>query len=129
MGILLQTGRDMTDYEADIPFHEFVNAVCEQPFSTMDIHWRPQYYQTFQDQIDYDLIGKFESFQSDFNEVVDNLTREPKESTLYINDEIRHATNANDLLDKYYGFRLRAKVYKKYKIDFEAFGYSMLLPG
>jgi hypothetical protein len=124
----LQTGRDMTDYEAEIPFHEFVYAVCEQPFSAMDIHWRPQYYQTFQDNIKYDFIGKFESFSLDFEKVVNHLLADTSNANLYINDETRHATNANTLLDKFYGFRLRAKVYKKYKIDFDAFGYSMLLP-
>ena len=124
MAVLLQTGRDMTDYEADIPFHEFVDAVCDQPFSSMDIHWRPQYYQTFQDTIKYDFIGKFESFSDDFQKAIKHIAGDEQSTTQYLKSEARHATNASNVLSKFYGVRLRRKVYKKYKIDFEVFGYG-----
>lgn len=128
-GILLQTGRDMTDYEAEIPFHEFVHAICEQPFSAMDIHWRPQYYQTFQDSINYDLVGRFESFSTDFENVITRVMKGDSEvARSYLKNETRHATNASEMVRKFYGLRLSHKVYNKYKIDFEAFGYGRRLP-
>jgi len=113
-----------TDSKNEIKFNEFVDAVIKQPEMFMDQHWRTQYYQTFQSNIDYDFIGKFENFEADFFFVLRQLKIDKKK---YYDTAIGHATNANELLGEYYTNEMAEKVYQKYKIDFEYFGYEKLV--
>lgn len=113
-----------TDAKTTITFEEFVDAVMQQPPMFMDQHWRTQYYQTFQLNIDYDFIGKFENFETDFFFVLGQLNID-KEKYYDIANE--HVTNANTLIQQYYTQATAEKVYQKYKIDFDYFGYPKSL--
>lgn len=119
--LLLQLGYNPTDLSKSISFETFVDAVVEQPISMMNIHWRTQYYQTFQDGIEYDFIGRFESFNDDFSNVLNVLYGENKP---IITNDFRHKTSANDQIIEHYTDTLKNKVYEKFKIDFEYFGYA-----
>ena len=107
--------------EKVLSFAEFVNAVIEQPVGYMDPHWRIQYHATFQGGIDYDFIGKFENFEADLRFAI---SRTGVDLGRYYSVENDHATGADDRLKQYYTQELLDKVYRKYQIDFEYFGYG-----
>lgn len=119
--ILIAMGEDPSELSKEISFREFVGVICEQGVSQMNPHWRVQYYQTFQDNISYDFIGKLENFKDDckfvFSRVKDNYPD-------YYRSELRHATNSTELLDQFYNDELKERVFEKYKVDFEYFGYT-----
>lgn len=105
----------------NISFATFIYAVEQQDIAKMNAHWRIQYYQTFQDTIEYTFIGRFENFESDFSYVLSKLI--PNYSSYY-SVEQSHRTNANELLQKYYTPELIEIVQDKFAIDFEYFNYS-----
>jgi hypothetical protein len=119
--ILQQLGYNLNEIERELSFSEFVDAVVDQPIMFMNLHWRLQYYQTFQTAISYDYIGRLESFDKDIEVVLSNISQDYR---LYLGTENDHATNATSLLQDYYTKSLANKVYNKYKIDFEYFNYS-----
>jgi dermatan 4-sulfotransferase 1 len=119
--VLYQLGRATDDLTAYVSFAEFIEAVYEQPISAMDGHWYTQYYQTMQDAISYDFVGRFERLEEDLRLVGARLS--PK-FDLYLTAERRHATGADAVVDKYYTDDLRDKVFHKYRKDFEYFGYD-----
>ena len=122
--ILIAMGEDPSKLSKDISFQEYVDAVCDQSVSQMDLHWRVQYYQTFQDSVDYDFIGKLENFENDCAYVFSKIREDYAD---YYRSERRHATNSEKLLSKFYSDDLTEKVFNKYKIDFEYFGYDKSL--
>jgi hypothetical protein len=91
----------------------------------MDPHWRPQYYQTLQDFINYDFIGRFESISKDIDSIVRKIAG--RRGRKYITQSRVHKTNANSLVENYYTKEIRDMVYTKYKKDFDYFGYSSVL--
>jgi len=119
--ILLHLGKDVSKLNTEVSFAEFVDVVCAQPISNMDPHWRLQYYQTFQDSIDYDFKGKVENFDCDFEFVLKTLNQDYHK---YISQEVRHASQANNLLETYYTPSLIEKVQAKFALDFDYFEYS-----
>jgi hypothetical protein len=123
--ILFSMGEDPSELSKKISFHEFLDVICGQSIPTMNPHWRVQYYQTLQNCINYDFVGRLESFQEDFTYVLSNISDNYRN---YYRPEVRHATNSNDLIEKYYNDGLIEKVYNKFKIDFDYFGYDEKLP-
>lgn len=119
--LLLQLGYNPTDLSRNIEFDEFVDAVIQQPVSIMDRHWRTQYYQTFQDGIGYNFIGRFESFNEHFSHVLKVLFEERDAG---ISNDFRHMTGADDQVSNFYTKSLKDKVYDKFEIDFSYFGYQ-----
>ncbi len=119
--ILLHLGKNYSDIDQEVSFDEFVNVVCEQPIINMNHHWRVQYYQTFQEFIEYDFVGKLENFSDDFKIVLAKLN---KNYAHFLKDERRHSTRASDHLSKFYTPSLIKIVQDKYAKDFEYFGYE-----
>lgn len=119
--ILAAMGEDPSDLSKSVSFQDFVDVICEQDVSQMNPHWRIQYYQTFQDSINYDFIGRLERFQDDFDYVMRSIK---DDSSDCFRSERRHATNSNELLSEFYNNEIQDKVFNKYKIDFEYFGYE-----
>ncbi len=56
-----------------VAFRDFVRYVEETPDSERDAHWRSQTSSLTPDVIDYDFVGRFESFQEDFGRVLCQL--------------------------------------------------------
>lgn len=123
--ILAQLNYDVDNLEQEISFEEFVNAIIEQPILLMNPHWKVQYYQTLQDHIEYDFIGKLENFDNDFIKVLGKI--DVQNYKKYLSEEKRHASNASKKIKRYYTSELRDLVYTKYKRDFEYFEYSSVL--
>jgi hypothetical protein len=119
--VLLYLGRDVSQASEEILFEEFVEVVCSQNISEMNRHWRVQYYQTFQEGLNYDFVGKLESFPKD---LFRSLKRVSRSYMKYVSAEQRHATGANELMAQYYSERTRAMVARKFEIDLDYFGYS-----
>lgn len=91
----------------------------------MDPHWRHQYYQTFQNSVRYDFIGKFEYFDRQFAEVLSNISADYQ---MYLSEERRHSQDTSGLLHEYYNERLRKQVYACFRKDFSCFDYAKTLP-
>ena len=119
--ILISLGYDSSDPNRNVSFREFVDVVCEQSVLQMNPHWRVQYYQTFQDNINYDFIGKIENFNEDCTNV---FSRIRKDYANFYRSELRHATKSTNLFRQFYDNDLKEKVYNKYEIDFDHFGYK-----
>lgn len=117
--ILLQMGYKTDDISINISFEQFISTIEQQSPQMMNNHWRHQYYCTYQNAIDYDFIGKLESFNQDFLWVLGKLG-----ATDYYKQESRHATDSKDKLAMYYTNDLQNRVYSLYQLDFETFGYS-----
>lgn len=119
--ILIAMGENPTELTKEISFQEFIDVVCHQSISQMDPHWRMQYYQTFQDSINYDFIGRLENFQNDCDYVFSKIRADYAK---YYRSERRHATRSEEFLNKFYSEDLKERVFDKYKQDFEYFGYD-----
>jgi len=121
--ILTALGRETNDLKVDVSFSDFVNAIDSQSIQEMNPHWRPQYYQTFQNTLEFDFIGKFESFSDDFRYVLTSIVAGGITS---LSTEVRHKTGASHLLDHYYTEEILAKVNQLFAVDFTAFDYELV---
>lgn len=119
--VLKSLGKDPNQLDQDISFEEFVNVINKQKIISMNSHWRIQYYQTFQDSIAYDFIGKIENFSEDLKVVLNRINPDYKR---FMSNERRHATHANSLLTAYYTPTLINLVQQIYEKDFIYFGYD-----
>jgi hypothetical protein len=106
---------------APITFSEFLMSVGRQPVGLMDSHWRPQYFQTFQQHISYDLVGRFETFSKDFLTLTKLLGHD---RPLHMRRDANHKTDAASLLHDFYSEETEQLVQSIYEVDFEHFGYS-----
>ena len=121
--ILRQLGFDPEDLGRPVSFGEFVSVVAGQSISAMDQHWRVQYYQTFQNQINYDFIGRFESLEEDLESVLGMIN--PGFRT-FRGREDRHATNSQQQLNACYTDQIEDLVYRIYQKDFQQFKYQRM---
>ena len=89
-----------------------------------DIHFSSQAALLMVEHVDYDFIGRFESFEADFLRLQASYfgLRHPTPS--YDSFGKHHASNANDKLAQYFGAEEVALVQEIYRRDFELFGYS-----
>jgi hypothetical protein len=118
--IKLQLGHPLNK-TSSISFADFVLAVEAQPISTMNGHWRIQYYQTFHPKLKHSFIGRFERLEEDLQAICRKLGID---FAKYYKPERHHASDAANKLKDYYTDELRAVVARKYKIDFDTFGYA-----
>ncbi|MEL7161479.1 MAG: sulfotransferase family protein, partial [Bacteroidota bacterium] len=120
------------DPNTEIDFPTFVRTVCEMPVLKQDPHWRVQYYQTYQDGIDYDFIGKFENLEADLRAAADRIGIAdfitPTTFGAAGKSSRGHATEANKSVQRYYTPELRDTVRQAFSKDFVSFGYDESLP-
>lgn len=119
--VLKSMGQDENKIDKFISFEEFVSVIEQQTLLEMDYHWRPQANLTCQNAIKYDFVGRIESFSDNFWSIGKKLS--PEFDKYYV-PEVRHQTDATNLLDEYYSDKLYARVYNIYKVDFECFSYQ-----
>jgi hypothetical protein len=107
------------DPELVVTFEQFLGAVEQQdPVHDMDPHWRPQHVNLMHPLVDYDLVGRLESFDSDLDRLCEEagLPHVPLESR---NVSPRKAP------DSVYDGRpdLLRRVEELYATDMELYGY------
>jgi hypothetical protein len=104
-----------------ISFGRFIDAIVEQDFIDMNKHWRPQYYQTAQEGINYDFIGKFENFERDIRTVGKRIS---DDFNSYIPATRYNSTESERVIGVLITPALKERIREKFALDFEAFGYD-----
>jgi hypothetical protein len=120
--ILRQLGLPEDKLDTPVSFGQFVSAVVEQPVSAMNHHWRAQYYQTMQDGIQYDFIGRFEQLEEGMRVLEERIS---PELARCLRPESRNATEARTESENYLTDELKEAIYQKFHLDFEHFGYTV----
>lgn len=119
--VLNSMGLNEDNIERPISFEEFITVIEKQDPLQMDYHWRPQTYLTCHKMISYDFIGRLENFSDDFKNLGQVISPYFEK---YYTHEVRHSTNAVNLLDKYYTDELYNRVFNIYKVDFACYSYN-----
>lgn len=97
-----------------VSLDDFVAALEAQPVEEMDPHWRPQHINIMHSSIEYDFIGRLESFDRDIARVKADAGL-PDVPLVHRNKRAKAGSEApRDIV------RRLEKVYKR---DFEVFGY------
>lgn len=119
--------RDPTnDRDAKEPsWREFIAYVIDTPISKFDKHWIPIWTLCSPCNMKYNVIAKMESFAVDTQFILEEGGLDDE-----LQVEWKHHTGtgqSGDLQRDYYGQLSESemrKVYKKYKLDFELYGYD-----
>jgi len=107
----------------EAPFAEFVDAIARQDQADMNPHWRPQYYNTFMDLIEYDEIIRFEDFPEKLVGLVRRFYPEANQESV-VKSGNRKAVISEALVDQYFRPSLKRKAREIYAIDFDRFGFG-----
>lgn len=114
-------GFDPKNRAQKISFATFVDGIGKQSICEMDPHWRPQYVQTFQNVISYDMVGRFESLETEFGNVAEKLGGD---ALRYFLREDRNQTNASLRIAEFLTDDIRSKLSTIYEVDFREFDYQ-----
>jgi hypothetical protein len=109
--------------ETEVTFPVFLEMLGEDGILDLDTHWKPQYRNIGHGYYDFSFIGRFESFQTEFPELLRRLYGKKA-----VFGDIRAGTDANTQLARFYDDHAAALVRKLYARDFELFGYDEALP-
>lgn len=111
--------------EGHITFEQFALSVQNAEPTSLDIHWKPLNLLTAPHLINYNFIGRFETFARDFQFVLENIGLRKVEPITRCD----HATGALELLRRYYSPKIQSIVEDIYQEDFDLFGYKRELAG
>jgi len=105
-------------------FHEFVNYLLDKDMRYDDEHWTPYYRSCTPCNLDYSFIGKFETLYWDIHLLANkvNLTEKWDDPKDYF-----QSSTYMQVSKEYFGLLERdtiRKLFDRYKLDFEMFGYS-----
>jgi hypothetical protein len=111
----LPDGPDQT-----LSFPQFVEFAIATVDQRIDIHWQLQDDFATVPGLPLNLIGKVESFQTDFTRVLDiGVTNEAR--ARYLQQSVNPSSHKP--WQEYYTDALAARVYRAYERDFDKFGY------
>jgi len=112
-------------YEAsdNLTFIEFLKAIKKFPIEKWDIHWMPQTVLLANDKVDLNFIGRQETFDSDFNRLLQYFNNGEQEEKKIVNIN-HHSVNANKKLEKYLNKEAQNLIKEIYYNDFKAYGYG-----
>jgi chondroitin 4-sulfotransferase 11 len=102
-----------------ISFKDFLKSISKIPDWKADDHFRSQIeIMNYKGKINFNFIGKFENFQTDWIKLL-KISNLPK-------NKLGHKNKSKRKKDwrEYYTPELKKLVYKRYKKDFEMFGYD-----
>ncbi len=116
-------GRELDE---EVTFAEFIHALhgLHRSGASFDKHYRSQLRQCGDGRVRLDFIGRLETFEKDFESLVNKLGFDGIELLA----GQRHSTNSEELLTHYYTPQLEEIVYELYEQDFTRFGYPMAIP-
>lgn len=120
-GIVFRRSNEMAD-DAPLEFARFIDLLFAQKDNSQnwDPHWRPQFDLLRPDLINYELIGRLETFDEDFaklNEMLGGILGDAVTAT-------PHKTGATDQMAAHYTPELSQAVAEIYAQDFETFDYA-----
>lgn len=118
--VLKLLGKEIDGVE-HISFETFVKCIVDVPPRRMNPHWRIQYFQTMQNIVKFDFIGRFENFNDDFKYVLNRIYMNSNSQQI---DLRPHRTDTSEKYKSAYSNELQKLVYEKFKQDFDFFGYS-----
>ena len=107
--------------DAPVSFAEFVEFICGQNSRQMNPHYAPQ---SFLMQVHYhpfSYIGCVEAMEESISAIMAmayDVKRDAQE------DFRPHRTDASSLIGKYYTPEIAAKVFDRFRVDFDVFGYD-----
>jgi hypothetical protein len=106
-------------------FDEFISFISKQKIYDMNPHWRPQYAHIHIESIDYDFIGRFEHYATDYASVFEAL-KIPHDQV----PKLRHLNKSAEsyIIRSAYNDSSANLVYQIYKKDFDRFNYPRELP-
>lgn len=110
----------------DFTFDEFVSIIVSQSDYEANNHWRLQYADCCCEVIDYDFVGRQESFSKDMEKVFKKIYPDAPLPDFGNINASPSKSNASSLLDKYWNDRLLLKFNERYAKDFSFFGYSFI---
>lgn len=106
-------------YETEISFTDFLEAISNSDFETEDTHWGAQSRNLLSGSLAIDCIGNVEHMEEDVRHILLRAGADIREPRGQV-----HATGAITKLQHFYGPAERELVVRKYKEDFDRFGYS-----
>lgn len=116
------------DIKIEPTFKEFVSYLIDTDLTLYaDDHWIPYYLFCTPCLIDYDVIIQFETLQQDVQLLL-NLLGEKSGGPQWKHSKTAGRRSKSELIKSYYNqldSQTILKLYDKYKIDFELFGYSI----
>ena len=105
-----------------ITFKHFLELISLIPDQKRDIHFMSQSELLMINKINYNFLGRFENFESDFKFVLDEVLK-----IEYFNDlkskSKHHSTNANSIYKEYFTTEIENMCKQIYINDIENFGY------
>lgn len=108
----------------DFKFNEFVELICGQSDYEQNNHWRLQYADAMCGLINYNFIGKQETFSSDMGFIWGKLfPRSINEDFTKVNKSPSQ-TRSTEKLNNYWSRDLIIKVAERYEKDFCFFNYD-----
>jgi hypothetical protein len=112
----LPDGSDQT-----LSFPEFVEFATATINQRIDIHWQLQDDFATVPGLPLNLIGKVESFQTDFARVLDHIGVTNEARARYLQQAVN--PSSHEPWQQYYTDALATRVYRAYERDFDKFGY------
>ncbi|QFS45342.1 sulfotransferase family 2 domain-containing protein [Nostoc sphaeroides] len=110
------------DLQQTLSFRSFLNLLKRQNISSMNPHWRVQYYQSMFGLINFTHTGAFERFNEDLSRILSAINPILLQ---YISRVDEHHTKAAELLESYYSAPETVEIVREiYREDFDTFGYS-----
>ena len=125
--ILRLLGHAEPSLDIPVSFEQFVKAIAGQTDYEMNVHWRPQTSQTLYEILDYSFVGRFERYQEDFAALFAHLgiPEAERPPSRHLN---RTREGAQEGCAAYYTPGIQELVHRRYRKDFENFGYPYELP-
>jgi hypothetical protein len=107
--------------EQTLSFPEFVEFATATVDQRIDIHWQLQDDFVSVLGLPLNLIGKVESFRTDFARVLDHIGVTNEARVRYLQEAVN--PSSHDPWQQYYTDALAARVYRAYERDFDKFSY------
>ena len=104
-----------------VTFRDFVKFVEDTPDVSRDFHWATQTALLCRDVIDYNVIGRVETFEDDFRGILRTLNA-PDDLLARVSDKVNPTTRIHHAAA--YDHDLAARVFEIYRGDFETLGYE-----
>tara|TARA_R110000796_G_scaffold200418_2_gene316443 strand:- start:10543 stop:11244 length:702 start_codon:yes stop_codon:yes gene_type:complete len=112
------------DIGYDVGFDEFIEVICSQSNYEQNNHWRLQYSDAMCNVIDYDLLGKQETFDSDMRKVWSKIYPSSPIPDFSSKNMSPSKTGSNEKISQYWTPSLKNLVAERYDLDFVMLEYE-----